>query len=96
MATHSSSLAWEIPRTEEPGGLQSKRVGRDLAAKEQLQYCIVNYKYYAGLQISRTYSSCSIATFYSFKHNSSFFLTLLLAPGNHPVLLLLLSHFSRV
>ena len=23
MATHSSSLAWEIPRTEEPGGLQS-------------------------------------------------------------------------
>ena len=24
MATHSSILAWEIPRTEEPGGLQSK------------------------------------------------------------------------
>ena len=23
MATHSSALAWEIPRTEEPGGLQS-------------------------------------------------------------------------
>ena len=23
MATHSSVLAWEIPRTEEPGGLQS-------------------------------------------------------------------------
>ena len=23
MATHSSILAWEIPRTEEPGGLQS-------------------------------------------------------------------------
>ena len=23
MATHSSSLAWEIPWTEEPGGLQS-------------------------------------------------------------------------
>ena len=22
MATHSSNLAWEIPRTEEPGGLQ--------------------------------------------------------------------------
>ena len=30
MATHSSILAWRIPRTEEPGGLQSmgpKRVG---------------------------------------------------------------------
>ena len=23
MATHSSFLAWEIPRTEEPGGLHS-------------------------------------------------------------------------
>ena len=32
MATHSSFLAWEIPWTEEPVGLQSvrsKRVGHD-------------------------------------------------------------------
>ena len=32
MATHSSILPWEIPRTEEPGGLQSiglQRVGHD-------------------------------------------------------------------
>ena len=32
MATHSSILAWRIPRTEEPGGLQSmgwQRVGYD-------------------------------------------------------------------
>ena len=32
MATPSSILAWEIPRTEEPGGLQSmgsQRAGRD-------------------------------------------------------------------
>ena len=39
MATHSSILAWEIPWTEEPGGLQSmglQRVGFDLATKEQL------------------------------------------------------------
>ena len=38
MTTHSSVLAWEIPRTEEPGALQSigqKRVGRDLATKQQ-------------------------------------------------------------
>jgi hypothetical protein len=36
MATHSSTLAWEIPWTEEPGGLQSmgsQRVGHDLATK---------------------------------------------------------------
>ena len=25
-ATHSSTLAWEIPQTEEPGGLQSMRL----------------------------------------------------------------------
>ena len=34
MATHSSVLAWEIPWTEEPGGLQStglQRVGHELA-----------------------------------------------------------------
>ena len=32
MTTHSSILAWEIPRTEEPGGLQStesRKVGQD-------------------------------------------------------------------
>ena len=28
MATHSSILAWEIPRTEEPGGLQATRLQR--------------------------------------------------------------------
>ena len=33
MSTHSSILAWEIPWREEPGGLQCKRVGRDLLTK---------------------------------------------------------------
>ena len=36
MATHSSTLAWKIPQTEEPGGLQSmrlQRVGHDLVTK---------------------------------------------------------------
>ena len=38
MATHSSILAWEIPWTEEPGGLQflgMQRVRHDLATKQQ-------------------------------------------------------------
>ena len=38
MATHFSILAWEIPWTEEPGGLQSMgvtRVGHDLATNKQ-------------------------------------------------------------
>ena len=41
MATHSNILAWEIPWTEEPGGLQStelQRIGHDLAIKQQQQH----------------------------------------------------------
>ena len=36
MTTHSSVLAWRIPWTEEPGGLQSmglQRVGQDCVTK---------------------------------------------------------------
>ena len=45
MATHSSILAWEIPWTEEPGGLQSmgsQRVEHNLATKtnkQNMRYC---------------------------------------------------------
>ena len=41
MVTHSSTLAWKIPLTEEPGGLQvvrSQRVGHDLATKHAINY----------------------------------------------------------
>ena len=47
MATHSSILAWEIPWTEKPGGLQSmgsQRVRHDLVTKQQ-QYSMV-YMYH--------------------------------------------------
>ena len=40
MATHSSILAWEVPWTEESGGLQSmgsQRVGQSLVTKQQQQ-----------------------------------------------------------
>ena len=40
MATHSSIPAWEIPRTEDPGGLQSmelQRVRHDLVTEKQQQ-----------------------------------------------------------
>ena len=39
MATHSSTLVWRIPWTEEPGGLQSvgsQRVGHDLATEHNI------------------------------------------------------------
>ena len=46
-ATHSSILAWEIPRTEEPGGPQfvgSLRVGHN-RARVTMSLIIVAYPY---------------------------------------------------
>ena len=43
MTTHSSIHAWEIPWTEEPGGLQSvglQKVGHNWATKQQQIYCL--------------------------------------------------------
>ena len=36
IAAHSSSLAWQISGTEEPGGLQSTRSQKELDTPEQL------------------------------------------------------------
>ena len=38
MATHSSVLAWTIPWTEEPGGLQSMGVTKESDMTEQLHF----------------------------------------------------------
>ena len=44
MATHSSVLAWRVPRTEEPGGLQSTGSHRhdvsDLACAHLQIHCL--------------------------------------------------------
>ena len=42
MATHSSILAWRIPWTEKPGGLQSTRV-KESDTTEQLCTHMVKY-----------------------------------------------------
>ena len=36
MATHSSILVWEIPWTEDPGGLQSMGLQKELHLIQQL------------------------------------------------------------
>ena len=46
MATHSRILAWEIPWTEEPGGLQSMgslRVGHDRVTEHTSTHFKVNF-----------------------------------------------------
>ena len=46
LAAHSSILAWRIPGTEEPGGLQStgsQRVRHDWATKHKRRNCLIFY-----------------------------------------------------
>ena len=67
MATHSSTLAWKIPWTEEPGRLQSmgsQRVGHDWATLftyfddsysdrcEMISHCGFNLHFYNSIMIS--------------------------------------------
>ena len=52
MATHTSILAWEIPRTEEPVGLQSRgsKKSRTLLRDTCTQTCVININYYIDPQ----------------------------------------------
>ena len=71
MVTHSSILAWRIPWTEEPGGLQSlgsQRVGHDWATKHStfrrafniLEIVVVSLM----LHISRSITGCLSTSYY--------------------------------
>ena len=53
MATHSSILAWKIPWTEEPGGVQSmvfQRIRHDLATTQQQLLTLTHHPYSQGHQ----------------------------------------------
>ena len=52
MATHTSILAWEIPWTEEPVGLQSRgsKKSRTLLRDTCTQTCVININYYIDPQ----------------------------------------------
>ena len=61
MATHSSILAWRIPWTEEPGGLQStglQRVGHDWVTSLSLSltFCSEMFKFFFNFFLSIFYS----------------------------------------
>jgi len=56
MATHSSILAWEIPRTEEPGGLQStgsQRVEHNIVTKQQHKSHSGNISHFTVLEAKK-------------------------------------------
>ena len=65
-ATPSSILAWEIPRTEELDGLQSrdhKRVERDLMTKQQQAMCLERWKeqHLVDIQQSAPQRACTFS-----------------------------------
>ena len=68
MASHSSILAWRVPWTKEPGGLQfmgSQRIGHDWVTMPRNMYFIFwtyNSKKLSTLLLQRTFSYLNINT----------------------------------
>ena len=69
MATHSSIHAWRIPRTEDPGRLQSTGSQRTGYDRRKLAYikcqAVITF-------ISRTFSSSQTETLYPLNNNDAF------------------------
>ena len=64
MATHSSILAWKIPWTEEPGGLQStgsKGVRHDWAHRHNLTQKSPRVKFYMPFTLKSTKLKCAFS-----------------------------------
>ena len=60
MATHSRILAWEIPWTQEPDGLQSmglQRVRHDLATTTDIRLLLCDHVIFSGRLVLFTYLS---------------------------------------
>ena len=49
MATHSRILAWEIPWTEELGGLQFRGLQRDCLSSTVQSFLLCSFSYWASL-----------------------------------------------
>ena len=63
MAPHSSTLAWKIPWTEEPGGLQSMGLHAsssvtDLVMNVPQKFRVENASLYICIDSSHLYHSC--------------------------------------
>ena len=68
MATHSSILAWEVPWTEEPGGLQPlglQRVGNNLATEHMKNKSIVHKSFKLETEMSTNRKVGTMRTFNS-------------------------------
>ena len=88
MVTHSSMLAWEIPWTEKPGGLQSmgsQRVRPDLVTNTHTETPLLPYIVLVSLQLCpywKLYIFKKILTVFKFTVGS---FSLLLVPVPFPI-----------
>ena len=72
-ATHSSIPAWEIPWTEEPGGLQSRelqRVGHGLATKNNKQFFIITVLYLQSPGLMYLLQACTLKQYRAYTPTS--------------------------
>ena len=105
MATQSSILAWEIPRTEEPSGLQStelQRVGHDLVSKQQQGLTVVFHillkshplgKYLGVVYVLQNERELNVSTQLFFtESNKSFWISLLLSYSDNKIAMLIFKH----
>ena len=73
MATHSSTLAWRIPLTEEPGGLQSMGL-QELDTTQWLNHIFSSFSSYLGsLSDSLCFSSPALRYYFSKEPSSVIF-----------------------
>ena len=80
METHSSTLAWEIPWTEEPGGLQSMELELDMT--DQLNNNYVHY--FLHLYYSLIICSYTIVRKLTFNAESSLLHSTVCFPSQYP------------
>ena len=68
MATRSSVLAWEIPWTEEPGGLQSlglqSQTRLNTHTQSSILYTVLSLPFHLNLNLCELWSSDGAASFY--------------------------------
>ena len=62
MAIHSSILAWRIPWTEEPGGLQS--IASESGTNEATEHASILFHYGLSQNIEYTLGPCCLTTLY--------------------------------
>ena len=100
MATHSSILAWKIPRSEEPGGVQTMGLQRDMTERQSAAQWMLSFRSAFSLSsftlIKRLFRSSSL---YAIRISSAYprlliFLLILVYDSSSPVFCMMYSEYK--